>query len=163
MSDTAFKGLAASALVLLLAMTWAGPDACGGVWRVCLFDAPHFPYGVDTARAYLTALTDTARWRYLWVVQPLDLLLPAALCLALREAFQRWAAERMAQTLSRLAVYTAGIDYLENALIRVMLKDPAGLSDIVAPATSALTLIKWLMLAVLFGALARLVSGRRRA
>lgn len=163
MSDLAFRAAAIAAGLLFLAMVAAGPTSCGGVWALCSFDAPHLPYGAATARAYLTALSDAALWRYLWIVQPIDLVFPALLCIALREAFARRAPERTARRLARLAVVEAGVDYLENALIRVMLKDPGGFVDTVAPATSLLTLAKWLLLAVLFGALARLWLAPGRA
>ena len=163
MSDAAFRTAALAAALLFVAMVLASPMGCGGVWALCIFDAPHFPYGATTARAYLAALSDTALGRYLWIVQPLDLVFPALLCITLREAFGRWAPEVLAARLGRLAVYAAGADYLENALIRVMLKDPEGFPEVVAGGTSLMTLLKWLMLAVLFGALARLWLWRGRA
>ncbi len=144
-------------------MAAASPTECGGVWALCTFDAPHLPYGADVARAYLAALPEAAQWRYLWIVQTLDLIFPALLCITFREAFGLWATERLAGRLTKIAVFAAGVDYLENALIRVMLKNPAGFADVVATATSLLTILKWLLLTVLFGALARLWLRQRRA
>ncbi|MCV2873868.1 hypothetical protein OEZ71_16345 [Defluviimonas sp. WL0050] len=162
MTDEAFRAAAITAALLFVAMVAASPMECGGVWAVCSFDAPHLPYEAGTARSYLAALSEGALWRYLWIVQALDLIFPALLCITFREAFEHWAPERLARRLTKVAVFAAGIDYLENALIRVMLKNPAGFADVVATATSFLTLAKWLLLAVLFGALARLWLGQRR-
>lgn len=163
MTDGAFRAAAIAAVLLFVAMVAASPTDCGGVWPVCSLDAPHLPYGADTARSYLAALSEGALWRYLWIVQALDLIFPALLCIILREAFERWAAERLARRLSKLAVFEAGIDYLENALIRVMLKNPEGFADIAATGASLLTLLKWVLIMLLFGALARLWLGQRRA
>ncbi len=151
-----------ASVAVFAAMALASPMSCGGVWWPCSFDARLLPYGADTARDYLAAIAPSL-WRYLWIVQPLDLLFPALLCLTLREAFARRAPERQAARLGHLAVAEAGVDYLENALIRAMLKRPDGaFPDLLPEATSALTTLKWLMLAVLFVALARLWSERRR-
>lgn len=163
MTDGAFRAAGIAALLLFVAMVGATPMECGGVWVFCTFDAPHLPYGAETARAYLAALPEGAQWRYLWIVQALDLVFPALLCMTFREAFGRWAPEALARRLSKLAVFAAGVDYLENALIRVMLKNPEGFADVVATGASLLTLLKWLLLAVLFGALARRWRGQRRA
>lgn len=164
MSDAAFRTAALAAAFLFVAMVLASPTGCGAVWTLCLFDAPHLPYGAATARAYLAALSDAALWRYLWIVQPLDLIFPAALCITFREAFGRWAPQRLARRLGRLAVVYAGVDYLENALVRAMLKRPDGaFPDLLPQAASALTTLKWLALAVLFAALLRLWIGQRRA
>lgn len=163
MSDGAFRALVLTALALLAAMLAASPRSCGGVWWPCSFDAQVLPYSPDDARAYLAAI-GPAVWRYLWILQPLDLVFPAVLCLVLREAFTRWAPERPARRLSRLAVVYAGIDYLENALVRGMLEDPAGgFSDLAARGASMLTMTKWLVLLVLFAALAGVWARRRRA
>jgi len=162
-TDRAFRGAAVTAAILFVVMVAASPTGCGGVWTLCTFDAPHLPYGAGTARAYLAALPAGALWRYLWIVQVLDLVFPALLCLTLRAAFARWAPAALARPLSKLAVLTAGTDYLENALIRVMLKNPEGFPDIVATGASLLTLAKWLLLALLFGALVRFWRGQRRA
>lgn len=163
MSDGAFRALVLTALALLAAMLAASPWSCGGVWRLCSFDAQVLPYAPDAARAYLVAI-GPAVWRYLWIVQPLDLVFPAVLCLVLREAFDRRAPERLARRLSRLAVVYAGIDYLENALVRVMLEDPAGgFSDLVAQGASILTMTKWLVLLALFAALGAVWLRRPRA
>lgn len=163
MTDGAFRAAAVSAVLLFVAMVAAGPAECGDVWTLCSFDAPHLPYGADTARTYLAALSEGALRRYLWIVQALDLIFPALLCITFREAFERWAPESLARRLTKVAVFAAGVDYLENALIRVMLKNPAGFADVVATATSLLTILKWLLLTVLFGALARLWLRQRRA
>ncbi|MGB3316379.1 MAG: hypothetical protein WBB85_18410 [Albidovulum sp.] len=163
MTDAAFRAAAVTAALLFVAMIVTSPMGCGGVWTLCTFDAPHLPYGAGTARAYLAALSDGALWRYLWIVQALDLIFPALLCITLREAFERWAPEALARRLSKLAVFETGVDYLENALIRAMLKNPDGFADVIATATSLMTLLKWLLLALLFGALARLWLGQRRA
>ncbi len=162
MSDSGFRAAAITAAVLFVAMVAASPMGCGEVWALCTFDAPHLPYGADTARAYLAALSEGARWRYLWVVQALDLIFPALLCITFREAFERWAPETFARRMTRVAVFAAGVDYLENALVRVMLKNPSGFSEVVAPAASILTLIKWMTLVVLFAVLARLWVRQRR-
>ena len=162
MTDGAFRAAAIAAVLLFAAMVAASPTECGDVWFVCNFDAPHLPYGAGTARAYLAALSETAIWRYLWIVQPLDLIFPALLCITFREAFERWAPESLARRLTKLAVFAAGADYLENALIRVMLKNPDGFADVAATGASLLTLLKWLLLVLLFGAVARLWLGQRR-
>ena len=90
MSGRAFWLLLAACAALLVIMGMASPKTCGGVWSLCTFDAPHWPYGADTARAYLAALSDDALSRYRGIVQPLDLLLPALLCIWLRAAAGRW-------------------------------------------------------------------------
>ncbi|OYX44772.1 MAG: hypothetical protein B7Z02_04290 [Rhodobacterales bacterium 32-67-9] len=154
--------MAGAALAAFALMALAGPMSCGGVWWSCSFDARILPYGADAARDYLAAARP-ALWRYLWIVQPLDLVFPAVLCLWLREAFARLASERQARRLGRLAAFEVGVDYLENALVRAMLKRPDGdFPDILANAASALTTLKWLLIAVLFGALLGLWRKRRR-
>jgi hypothetical protein len=162
-TDWAFRAAVIATVLLFLAVVAASPMGCGDVWAFCTFDAPHLPYGAATARSYLAALSDGALWRYLWIVQALDLIFPALLCITFREAFERWAPEALARRLTKLAVFAAGVDYLENALIRAMLKNPEGFADIVATGASLLTLLKWLLLGLLFGALARLWLGQRRA
>lgn len=162
MNDTAFRAMVGAAIAVFALMALAGPMSCGGVWRPCSFDARILPYGAEAARDYLVA-AGPALWRYLWIVQPLDLVFPALLCLLLREAFARLASERQARRLGTLAVFEAGVDYLENALVRAMLKRPEGdFPDILANAASALTTVKWLMIAALFGALLGLLRKRRR-
>lgn len=147
MTERVFWLLLAICVVLLAVMSLASPKACGSVWLLCTFDAPHWPYGADKARAYLAALNAEARWRYAWVVQPLDLLLPVLLCIWLRAAAARWTVTAAVRLLRRLAVLYAAVDYLENAAIRVMLAQPAGdFPDVVAAMTSGLTTIKWLSL-----------------
>jgi hypothetical protein len=160
-TDGAFRAAAVTAALLFVAMVAAGPMGCGGVWTLCSFDAPHLPYDATTARDYLAALSDAARWRYLWIVQALDLIFPALLCITFREAFQRWAPEAIARRLTKLAVFAAGVDYLENALIRVMLKNPDGFADVAATGASLLTLLKWVLIMLLLGAVARLWLGQR--
>ena len=151
-----------AAIAAFALMALAGPMSCGGVWWPCSFDARILPYGPDEARDYLAAIRPLL-WRYLWIVQPLDLVFPALLCLSLREAFARLASERTARRLGSVAVFEAGVDYLENALIRAMLKRPDGdFPDVLAHAASALTTVKWLMIAVLSGALLGLWRKRRR-
>lgn len=163
MTGSGFRALILVTGALFTAMVLASPTSCGGVWRICSFDAQFLPYGPDEARAYLASL-GSGIGRYLWIVQPLDLVFPAALCLALREAYARFAPERLARRLGRLAVVYAGVDYFENALIRAMLKRPDGaFPDLLPEATSALTTLKWLVLAVLFAAFLRLWLGRKRA
>lgn len=159
MTDGRLRGLVAATILVLAAMLLAGPHGCGT--QFCLFDARVIPYGAEAARDHLARLTPAGLWRYLWVTQPLDTVFPALFCLSLRAVFEAWAPAPLAARLGRLAVIEAGVDYLENALIRVMLKDPAGFPDIVAPVTSALTIAKWLMIAVLLGAALRLWRARR--
>ncbi len=163
MSDRGFRALVLAAVAFFAAMALASPRSCGGVWLICSFDAQALPYGAGEARAYLAAI-GPAVWRYLWIVQPLDLIFPALLCLALRESFLRWAPDRLARRLGRLAVIYAGIDYLENAVVRMMLEHADGdFSDLTAHAASALTTLKWLVLGVLFVALLRIGWQRRAA
>ncbi|SPH24204.1 hypothetical protein DEA8626_03254 [Defluviimonas aquaemixtae] len=161
MSDRAFRALFGVAGLLLLAMVLAGPRDCAA-WVFCSFDAPGFPYSAREARAYLASLTDGALWRYLWIVQPLDLVFPALLCLIFREAFERHAPEKLAARLGRIAVIEAGVDYFENAVIRAMLKRPEGdFPDMVPLAATGLSTLKWLLIAFLSVALARLVLTQR--
>ena len=161
MSDRTTRALLGTTLLFWLVMIAVSPSDCA-VWRICLFDAPRAPYGPDAARLYLSYLGETALHRYLWVVQPLDLIFPALLCLAFRETFARLAPERLAMRLGRLAVLAAGADYLENALIRVMLKQPGGdFPDLVPLLATGLTTVKWILLAFLFAALARLLLAWR--
>ncbi|MFN6951482.1 MAG: hypothetical protein ACK4NE_02660 [Albidovulum sp.] len=155
MTDRGFPALILFAAAVLVAMALASPMRCGEVWRLCSFDAQILPYSPTEARAYLAAIGPAAVWRYLWIVQPLDLVFPALLCLVLREHFARRAPERPARRLGRLAVLYAGADYLENAVVRVMLERPAGdFSELTARIASALTSGKWLLLAALFAAAA---------
>lgn len=150
MTDGGFRALILVTAAVFAAMVLAGPMSCGGVWRLCSFDAQVMPYSPDEARAYLAAI-GPAVWRYLWIVQPLDLVFPALLCLVLREHFARRAPKRLARRFGRLAVLYAGTDYLENAVVRVMLERSEGdFSDLTAHAASALTMAKWLLLAALF-------------
>lgn len=163
MTDRAFRALVASTILLWLVMVAAGPSNCDA-WRVCSFDAPRFPYVPEEARAFAASLGADALWRYLWIVQPIDLVFPALLCRVFREAFQRRAPERLAARLGRVAVAEAGADYLENALVRAMLKRPeGGFPDLVPLAATGLTTLKWLLLAFLVAALARLWIAPRPA
>lgn len=155
MTDRGYPALILFAAAVFVAMALASPMRCGEVWRLCSFDAQITPYSPAEARAYLAAIGPAAVWRYLWGVQPLDLVFPALLCLVLREHFVRRASELEARRLGRLAVLYAGADYLENAAVRVMLERPAGdFSDLTARTASALTSGKWLLLAALFVAAA---------
>lgn len=161
MSDRAYRALIGVTTLLFIAMVLASPRECGG-WVLCSFDAPRFPYGPTDARAYLSSLSDVALWRYLWVIQPIDLIFPALLCLFFRETFERRAPEKLAARLGRIAVIGAGADYLENAVIRAMLKRPDGeFPDLVPVAATGLTTLKWLLIAFLLAAVARLwISAR---
>ena len=161
MTDRGFPALILVAAAIFVAMAATSPMSCGGVWRLCSFDAQIAPYGPEEARAYLRAI-EPMIWRYLWIVQPLDLVFPALLTLALREAFTRRASEGLGRRLGRLAVVYAGVDYLENAVIRAMLEHPSGdFPDITAIGASGLTMLKWFLLAILFAAAARLWLVRR--
>ncbi|WP_347311490.1 hypothetical protein [Defluviimonas sp. SAOS-178_SWC] len=163
MTDSGGRALVVATALVWLVMVALSLWNCT-TWSVCLFDAPRLPYGPAEARAFLASLGEAARWRYLWVVQPLDLLFPAMLCLSFREVFAQLAPERLAGRLGSLAVIEAGVDYLENALVRAMLKRPDGaFPDILPQAASALTTLKWLLLAMLFAALLRLWLNRKRA
>lgn len=163
MTDAGFRSLTLATAALFAAMALASPMECGGVWRLCSFDAQIVPYSPAEARDYLAAI-GPAIWRYRWIVQPLDLVFPAALCLLIREAAARWAPERRARRLGKVAVAYAGIDYLENAVVRLMLESPGGdFPDIAARGASGLTVSKWLVLAVLGIALALLWLRRRTA
>ena len=84
MTDSGFRALILGTAALFLAMAVASPISCGGVWRVCSFDAQLLPYGPEEARAYLAAL-GSGIWRYLWIVQPLDLVDFASLNSRLRQ------------------------------------------------------------------------------
>lgn len=129
-------------------MAVASPQTCDDVWALCTFDALHWPYGRDTARAYLKALSPEALGRYQTVVQPLDLMLPPLLCIWLCAAAARWAVTGAVRSLGVLAVLYAAVDYLENGLIYVMLRQPGGeFPGALAMAASGLTTLKWLALA----------------
>lgn len=146
MTDGRFRTLIAASLALPLLMTLLGPSDCGGVWRLCSFDAQVLPYPPETARAYLAAI-QPGLWRYLWIVQPLDLILPVTICLALREGFTRWAPGRHLGLLRALVLGYLVVDYVENAVVRVMLtRAEAGFPDAVAQVASGLTTLKWALL-----------------
>ena len=106
MTDRRFRALVAATLVLFGAMAAAGSTACGQTFFPCSFDAQFLPYGPDAARRYLAAI-GADLWRYLWIVQPLDLVVPALTCLSLREAFRRWAPARWTRILGGAAVLFA--------------------------------------------------------
>ncbi len=162
MTDRGFLALVAATLVLFGAMVAAGPKSCGQVFFPCSFDAQILPYGPEAARRYLAAI-GADLWRYLWIVQPLDLILPAVTCLSLREAFSRWAPARWARVLAGAAVLFAATDYLENAAVRVMLNRPQGdFPDAVAHAATTLTTLKWALLLPLLVLVAILWIGQRR-
>lgn len=129
-------------------MGFASPRACGGVWSLCTFDAPHWPYGSGKARDYLAALSPDALRLYSRVVQPLDFVLPALLCIWLRAAAARWAVVAAVRPLGALAIFYLTVDYLENGMVRVMLNRPDGnFPDAVAMVASGLTILKWVALA----------------
>ncbi|WP_413869928.1 hypothetical protein [Albidovulum sp.] len=162
MTDRRFRALVAATLVLFGAMAAAGSTACGQTFFPCSFDAQFLPYGPDAARRYLAAI-GADLWRYLWIVQPLDLVVPALTCLSLREAFRRWAPARWTRILGGAAVLFAATDYLENAVVRVMLNRPQGdFPDAVAHAATTLTTLKWVLLVPLLMLIAILWVGRRR-
>lgn len=162
MTDGRFRALIAASLALPVLMTLLGPSDCGGVWRLCSFDAQILPYRPETARDYLAAVRPDV-WRYLWIVQPLDLILPVMVCLALREGFARWAPGRFLELLRLGSVLYVLVDYLENGVVRIMLTDPSGdFPDAVAYAASGLTTFKWaLLLPLLMTAGASWWQGRR--
>ena len=163
MTDAGFRALILLTAALFAAMALASPFNCGGVWRLCSFDAQILPYSPAEARAYLAAI-GPASWRYLWIVQPLDLVFPATLCLLIREAVARRAPGPLARRLGKVAVLYAGVDYVENAIVRIMLERPGGpFPDFAARAASGMTILKCLVLAILGVALARLWLRRKPA
>lgn len=161
MTDGRFRALIAASLALPVVMAFLSPTDCDGVWCLCTFDAQFLPYAPQAARHYLAAIGDD-RLRYLSIVQPLDLILPLTICLALREGFTRWASARVAGWLRRAALIYLVLDYAENAAIHVMLRHPDGaFPNWIALAASGLTTLKWaLLLPVLL--LAMLMWLRRR-
>ena len=162
MSDRAYVwALSATGGLFLAMVILSGTIHCGGVWRHCSFDAQVVPYAPSAARAYLAALEAEGLQTYLWRLQPLDMIFPAALCVVLRDSFIRLAPERSAHLLGRLAVAEAGVDYLENALVRAMLKRPGGdFPDLIPVATSGLTALKWALVLLLLGTLAGIWTRR---
>jgi len=145
MTDRQFQGLIATAIGLLIIMGLASPGGCHE-WFLCTFDAQIVPYAPGTARSYLVAIKDDI-WRYARIVQPLDLILPLMICLALREGFARWTAGRFTGWLRAAAVLYMVVDYAENAAIHVMLGHPGGdFPDWVAYTASGLTIFKWTVL-----------------
>lgn len=162
MTDGRFRALIAASLALLAVMTLLGPAACGGVWRICSFDAQVLPYSPETARDYLKAIQPDIG-RYLWIVQPLDLLLPVAVCLALREGFARWAPQHVLGLLRGAALVYLIVDYVENAIVHVMLsRAQDGFPDAVAYVASGLTTLKWTLLLPLLLVAAWTLLTRRR-
>lgn len=162
MTEGRFRALIAASLALPVLMTLLGPSDCGGVWRLCSFDAQMLPYRPEAARAYLAAIRPDVQ-RYLWIVQPLDLILPITVCMALREGFSRWAPARFLRLLHGAAVLYLIVDYVENAAVRIMLTHPAGdFPNWIAQGASGLTAFKWALLIPLLLAAALAWHSHRR-
>ncbi len=142
-----FWMLFALAMIIYLAMVvWTLPEISAAAGGLPAFDLRPKGYSVEEGRAFLSALSDAGRALYLGPQALLDLAYPALLAavltlgahLTLRPAY-RWLRWATAAT----AIAGSGCDYLENILVRGMLRaDPAAVTDWALRVASTATILK---------------------
>lgn len=139
--------LFALAMIIYLAMiAWTLPEISADAGGLPAFDLRPMGYSTEEARAFLSALSDAGRALYLGPQALLDLAYPALLAavltmgvtVMLRPGFRwlRWAT-------AAAGIAGAGCDYLENMLVRGLLRaDPAAVTDSALRAASTATILK---------------------
>ena len=153
--------------VYLAMVFWSLPAITAGAGGLLPFDLRATGYSFDQARAFLAATSDETRAFYLNVQQGLDMAFPALMAVTLVMAFRFLFRGAVRLVLSSLAVLAAGLDYLENAAVAVMLRAGAdGLNEAMVAAASRWTVLKsaivTLVLIALLAGLAMAFLRRRR-
>ncbi|MBV0912733.1 hypothetical protein [Anianabacter salinae] len=166
-----FWVLLLAALGLYAAMAlWTVPAITSASGGLAPLDARPFGYGVDEARAFLSALTAEGRALYLGPQHRLDnafpLLYGALLAVAIWRLFGAGSPVLRA-VLSVFPLLAAMFDYLENARVRALLMaDPDSVPGAMIASANTASLGKWVLgsiavLTILALIAARLV-GRRK-
>ena len=126
-----FWAVVAAALAVYAAMVlWSIPRIQAEAGGLPVFDMRPGGYGIEEARAFLTALSDEGRDFYLRVQHRLDLIYPALLALATGWALLRLAPGGGAWRLLALVPVPGMVfDWLENgAVARMLTAGPEGLT-----------------------------------
>lgn len=123
------------------------------------FDLRPGGYSRDSALAFISALGQDGRDIYLWRQIPLDTVYPALFAMSVAGSLC-WLSERLGKPFNRwlraaafTAVFAALADYLENAMIVMMLISDAGPSPAVTHLASAATISKSVLTTLAMAAL----------
>lgn len=147
-------------------VAWSAPRVAEAAGGLPIFDLRPGGYDLETARAFLAALSDEGRDFYLRVQLRLDRFYPPFMALTLAWATLRMAPAGRYRGLAALpAILAAAFDHAENALVARMLHaGPGGLTEELVESASIATQVKSLFtaLALIIVILAGVAHHRRR-
>lgn len=143
----------ATLAVYLIMVLWSLPLIAAEAGGRLPFDLRPFGYGLEEARAFLSALSETGRSQYLGAQHMLDRLFPPLLAVTQVLSFWQTFRPRPALGLAALALAAGWVDLRENlAVAELLARGPGGIDAEITGRAAALTVAKSLLAAVVLTA-----------